>query len=228
MNRLKLLTLTVLLGGAVSGTAQRLYTPDLRVGVKAGATFSEMAWSPTVRQGFTPGMTCGVIVRYAEEKHFGLIGELNFVQRGWAESFEPGTGLRYSRLFSYIELPVMTHIFFGNDRFRGFVNLGPQIGYQVGDRISSNFDYANTSSVAGFPTDRRTEQLTMKPGRKFDYGITAGIGGEARVAGRHSVVIEGRFYYGLSNVFPSKRTDTFGASRSMSINVTAAYLFDVK
>lgn len=205
-----------------------MYSPDFTLGVKGGVTFSEMAWSPSVRQGFTQGVTMGVAARYTEENHFGLIGELNLTQRGWSEAFEPSTGLSYSRHFTYIQLPVMTHIFFGSNKFRFFINLGPEIGYMIGDRISANFNYGDIQSVPTFPANRRSEQLDMKVARKFDYGIAAGLGAEARIANKHSIMVEGRFYYGISNVFSSNRGDTFGASRGMSIEVTAAYLFRLR
>lgn len=218
--------LSVVVGLTVS--AQRVYSPDFCVGVKGGATISEMAWSPSVRQGFTPGVTFGLVARYTEEKYFGLIAELNITQRGWKEALPKETGLTYSRHFTYIQLPVMTHIYFGSRKFRGFVNLGPSVGYMLKEQISSNFDYVNVGSVPNYPQNFRTDQLNMPIARKFDYGIVGGVGAEARFARKHSVVIEGRFYYGLANVFPSKRGDVFGASRSMSIEVTAAYLFRLK
>lgn len=225
--RLIVASLALLLA-AGAAKAQRVYSPDFCLGVKGGATLSEMAWSPSVRQGFVTGMTAGIVARYTEEKYFGLIAELNFTQRGWKEALPPETGLEYHRLFSYVELPIMTHIYFGSDKFRGFLNLGPQIGYMIGDRVTANFNYRDVASVEGYPANHRTEQLDMKPARKFDYGIAAGIGAEARFARKHSVIIEGRFYYGLANVFPSSRGDVFGATRSMNISITAAYLFRLK
>lgn len=228
MKSLKSLALAAVVAVPAMASAQRMYEPDFSLGVKGGATISQMAWSPSVRQKMTQGVTFGVTARYTEENHFGIIGELNLTQRGWAEQFEPATGLSYSRTFTYLQLPVMTHIFFGSKKFRFFVNLGPEVGYMIGDKISSNFNYKDVASVTNFPANHRKEQLDMKVESKLDYGIAAGIGGEARFAGKHSVMIEGRFYYGIGNVFPAKRGDTFGASRGMSIEVTAAYMFRLK
>jgi len=208
--------------------AQRYYSPDFSVGVRAGATLSQMAWSPSVIQKFTPGVTLGLVARYTEENYFGVIGELNLTQRGWAESFDKETGLEYKRQFTYVQLPVMTHIFFGSKKFRFFVNLGPEIGVMVGDKIKANFDYGDIGSVAKFPANHRSEQLNMEVAHRIDYGIAGGLGCEARIKGKHSFMIEGRFYYGIGNVFSSNRGDTFGASRGMSIEVTAAYLFRLK
>lgn len=225
--RTLLTALTVMLATA-NVTAQRYYAPDFSIGIRCGATVSEMAWSPSVRQAFTPGYTIGITARYTEEKIFGLIGEINLAQCGWAESFDETVDFSYKRQFTYVRVPIMTHIYFGSKKFRGFVNLGPEFGYMISDRTSSNFDYANVSSVVGYPSNRHTEQLAMEVSNRFDYGIVGGIGFEARIAEKHSAIIEGRFYYGLANTFPAKRTDTFGASRNMSIEITAAYLFRLK
>lgn len=210
---------------SIGTAAQRFYTPDFALGVKAGATVSEMAWSPTVRQQFTPGATAGICMRYTEEKYFGLIAELNFTQRGWAEKFAPETGLNYKRQFSYIQLPIMTQIFFGSEKWRFFINLGPEIGLMVGDKITANFNYKDLSTVATFPKNHRSDQLDMNVAHKFDYGIAGGLGVEMRLKRKHSIMVEGRFYYGLANTFPSTRRDVFGASRGMSIECTLGYMF---
>ncbi len=226
---LPLLCMVMLVLSSPTVYAQRTYSPNLSFGAKAGATLSMMSMSPKIDQGLLPGFTFGGIVRYTEEKHVGIIAELNVTQRGWRESYEPGEDFKYSRTFTYLQLPVMTHIFFGPKRFRMFVNLGPEIGIMLGDHISANFDYRNVTSVPGYPGGyRRTAQLDMDVKNRFDYGIAAGIGGEYRITPRQSIMLEGRFYYGLGNIFPAARTDYFSASRSMSIEITAGWLFRVR
>lgn len=218
----------LLAGSAMAVSAQHFYSPDLAIGVRGGATMSNMAWQPSVRQSMTPGYMAGLTIRYTEEKYFGLMADLVITQRGWAEKFEDNPEFSYRRQFTYLQLPVMTHIYFGSQKFRGFVNLGPSVGYMLADRITSNFNYRNTAEVANFPKDRRTAQLDMAVYRKVDYGITAGAGIEFRARRKHSFMVEARFYYGIGNVFSSKRGDMFGASRTMSLEVSAAYLFRVK
>ena len=71
----------------VTVKAQREYSPNFSIGGKAGATLSRMSFSPEVHQKFTQGLTMGLACRYTEEKIFGLIGEINVTQRGWAEDF---------------------------------------------------------------------------------------------------------------------------------------------
>lgn len=227
-----IIQILVLVCAAISlpaaANAQRYYTPDFSLGVKGGVTLSGMAWSPSVTQKFTPGATVGIIARYTEEKYFGVIAELNLTQRGWAESFPKGSELKYSRQFTYVQLPVMTHVYFGNQKYRFFVNLGPEIGYMIHDKISSNFNYKDISTVPNFPKYHRTDQLNMPVSKRLDYGIAGGLGGEIRLKRKHSFILEGRFYYGIGNVFSAKRGDVFGSSRGMSVEITAAYLFRLK
>lgn len=203
------------------------YRSHVTVGGHAGMTMSQMSFSPTITQKWHQGMQMGVSVRYQEEKIFGLIGELNFVQRGWNEDFRNNPELSYKRTLNYITLPILTHICFGGKRFKGFVNLGPEFAYMLGDNISANFDY-NNPTEAGIPANRQTEQLWSDVTGHFDYGITAGLGAEFWVKPRHSITFEVRFYYGLGNIFPSARADTFSASRTMSLGATFGYNFRLK
>lgn len=222
---------TALLLAALSITAaasaQRTYNPEFYLGAKGGVALSRMSFTPSVRQGWQPGATAGIIARYTEEKVFGLIGELNLEQRGWKEDFQDPR-FSYSRTLTYINLPIMTHIYFGG-KVKGFVNLGPSVSYLIGSSISANFNYADPGSVEGFPIrNRTTEQMSMEVKNRFDYGIAGGVGLEVRVARRHSLMLEGRYYFGIGNIFPSARRDVFSASRGMSIDVTLTYLFKVK
>ena len=209
-------------------TAQVHYQGTIAVGGKAGATLSRVNFNPSVEQTMLPGMTAGVMFRYIEEKNFGLIAELNMTQRGWKEVFEDAE-YKYSHRFTYLELPIMTHIFFGNQRVKGFFNLGPEINVMLGDGIKSNFTYQDAAGMDYFINDpRHIEQMTMKVKNRLDYGICAGAGMELNLNPKHSVLLEGRFYYGLTDVFPNHKTDTFSGSNSMTILVTLGYFYRLK
>ncbi len=212
---------------ALCASAQRHYKPHIHVGAHAGMSMSSTSFYPSVSESLLQGFQAGVSFRYAEERHVGLLAELNLTQRGWKENYDEYP-FAYQRRLTYIELPVMTHIFFGSRVVKGFFNLGPQIGYMIGEKITSSFDYANAASVPGFPASHRTEQLAMKISNKFDYGITAGAGVEFTIARRNCIALEGRYYYGLGNIFPSSKKDYFSSSRGSSILVTLSYMFRIK
>ena len=76
--------------------------------------------------------------------------------------------------------------------------------------------------------NRREEEMNIDVSSRFDYGITAGAGIEFIIKRRNSITLEGRYYYGLGNIFPSARSDTFSASRGSSIQITLGYLFRLK
>ena len=123
----------------------------------------------------------------------------------------------------------MTHIFFGNRRVKGFFNLGPELNIMLGDGIKSNFIYQDAAAMDYFIQDpRHIEQLTMDINNRLDYGICAGAGMEVNLNPKHSLLLEGRFYYGLTDVFPNHKTDVFAGSNSMSITVTLGYFYRLK
>ena len=207
--------------------AQTHFDSRVDIGARGGVTFSTVTFKPTITSKFGIGYTGGVTFRYSEENHFGLIAEVNLVQRGWAEKFED-LPYNYQRTLNYVEIPIMSHIYFGR-RGKFFINAGPEVAYYLGDHIKSNFDYHNTQDLPGFhDKNRRYEQLTMEVSQKLDFGIVAGLGGEFNLNRKNSIALEARLYYGIGNVMPSGRQDTFSLSNQLSVAVTAGYWFRIK
>lgn len=207
--------------------AQTHYSSNVSLGVKGGADVSKVMFTPSVNQEFNLGFTGGVMFRYIEENHFGLIAELNFIQRGWKEDFEDAP-FRYSRTTNYIELPVLAHIYFGR-RGRFFINLGPEIALYLGEKVDANFDPQKMATIPDFPIrNRMNEQMVLPIKQKFDYGITGGIGTEFNITKRNSICLEGRYYFGLGNIFSARRVDTYSSSNQWSIVLTVGYWFRIK
>lgn len=207
--------------------AQTHYNSNVSVGIKGGADISRVFFTPSVKQSFITGANAGVTFRYIEENHFGLIVEANFEQRGWKEDFEEYP-FSYQRAIDYIQIPFLAHIYFGR-RGRFFFNAGPEAGFRIGESVKSNFDYKNLGNVEGFPSQlRTTAQYSISADQKFDYGISAGLGGEFNINRRNSIYLEGRFYYGLGNVLKSGRTERFRGSNSMSVMISAGYWIRIK
>ena len=132
------------------------------------------------------------------------------MQRGWHE-IATSKQSDFQRRVDFIELPFMTHIYFGR-RYRGYINFGPQIGFKIYD-------------TNGTPEDseyRHSAGLNI-----FDYGVTAGLGFYARTkAGVWQ--IESRFNYSISNLLPSALTDPYSNSNSMNLSLNFAYLWELK
>lgn len=217
----------MLSSGCAVAVAQAHYNSKVSIGGKAGVTMSKMSFTPGTKQKMVMGKMAGISVKYWEERNFGLIVELNYEQRGWAEDFKEYP-FSFERHLDYIQLPLLTNIFFGGRHVNGFFNLGPEFGYMIGSSYKANFDVNNIAGIPDFPTDRVTEQMTLEPTKKFDYGISAGAGIEFIIKRRHRINLEGRYYFGIGNIFPDDRRDTFSASRGMSIMITLGYSYRLK
>jgi len=178
------------------------FKPYFSFGTAHGISMSSINFYPTVAQKSLKGYYGGIAVAYISEKHFGLQAELNYSQRGWSE--QSGSD-NMQRRINYFELPIMTHVYFGN-HFRWMINLGPKIGYYLSESKSTN--------MASPPTE-----YTLAIANKLDYGICAGSGFEVNT-GAMSYVLEARYSYSLSDIFPNTKSDTFGSSGNQFLSVT--------
>lgn len=62
---------------------------------------------------------------------------------------------------------------------------------------------------------------------KIDYGITAGLGAEFSSSIGH-IMLEGRYYYGLGDIYGNSKKDVFSRSANGVIVAKMTYLFTVK
>ncbi len=200
--------------------AQKRFETKHAIGLTGGATWSYMSFGPTkIKQKMHLGPTMGLAYRYLESKYFGIQVELLYTQRGWKDELKNYPQYHYSRNLNYLEIPFLSHIYFGNDKVSGFLNLGPKIGLYLNEKISTNIDQP-------LP-DYETAHHTLKVANKIDYGITAGLGMEVKMK-RHSLVLEGRFYFGLNDLFPNEKKDVFETSSNQNISAAVTYLFSIK
>lgn len=215
---------------------------DLTIGVTGGYVMSNVRFTPKVPQVYHGGMTGGLAFRYVCEKYFKTIAsvyaELNYSQLGWKEDIldrdnqpvingETGLAEAYSRTINYIQVPVMAHLAWGRE-YKGlsfFLNLGPQFGIYMSESTKSNFDFDKRNT-----TDRASlvvAQDTMAVKNKFDYGIAVGLGAEYSIPKAGHILLEGRYYYGLGNLYGDTKRDFFGSSNFGNIVIKLTYLFDI-
>lgn len=211
------MSICLLLAGSLRAQANK-FKHEFWVGPSFGMTFSSISFYPRVNQGMLQGYTGGVSVRWITEKNLGLQAELNYTQQGWKEDFAEQPQYVYSRTINYIELPFMTHIYFGSDRFHVYLNLGPKIGYALNEKTESNLN--------GEEPNRTNDQHDMAIEKRFDWGICGGPGIELRT-GIGSFILEGRYYYALGDIFNSTRSDVFSKSPAQVFGAKFIYLFRV-
>lgn len=215
---------------------------DLAIGFNGGLNMSSVSFTPKVSQAKLNGITGGLSVRYVCEKYFStvcsLYGEINYSQMGWKEDIvdvndmpviNTTTGLpeEYSRTVNYIQVPLMAHLAWGREQkgFAFFVNLGPQFGIYMSESTKTNFDFSDRN--AADRVNPVCAQDTMAVENKFDYGIAAGAGIEFSHPKVGHFLVEGRYYYGLGNIYGDSKRDYFGSSNFGTITIKLAYLFDI-
>ena len=204
---------------------------NLAIGFSGGYNLSSVDFSPTIKQGLQPGYTGGFTMRYTTEKYFSLICaaqlEVNFAQRGWTEIIEDGTYNTYSRTTNYIEIPFYAHLGWGNEE-RGlqyFFNAGPQVGLYLSDMEHYGFTEEYPWKPQLRP-NRINSQYGKEIENNLEYGIAGGLGMELKT-GIGNFTIEGRYFFGLSDMFGNSKADPFGRSANTTITGKIAYLIDI-
>ena len=201
----------------------------ISLGVSGGMGTSSVSFIPSIKQQLSLGPTFGVSVRHVSEKYFFLICgtqlECNFATRGWTELIEDGSENEYTRVANYIEVPFLAHIGFGREYrgFQGHLNLGPQVSYLLNEKEiyggKTPWDTSNSPNQV-------TEQYGKSIENKLDYGITASLGLEMRT-GSGNFGIEGRYYFGLGNIYGITKKDFFARCANSTISVRATYSFNL-
>jgi len=187
-----------------------LEKPEIYIGATFGVNESMVMFKPAVAQGFLQGYNGGLVFRYVADKNVGFQVELNLSQRGWTEK----TGL-YSRQLNYIELPFLTHFYFGNNS-RFFFNIGPKISYLISEKNLINSTTASTEV-----------QHITKIQNPFDYGVSAGFGYLINIKG-NIIQLDTRANYSLSDVFSNDTRDYFDTSNNLYLSVNLAWLLKIK
>ncbi|VBB48570.1 conserved hypothetical protein [uncultured Paludibacter sp.] len=188
-----------------------LLTPSEKyIGTSHGVNTSMVLFNPSVDQNYLfLGYNAGISYRYITEKHFGLQLELKYSQRGWSESDG-----KYIRRINYLELPMLTHLYFGNTH-RFIFNLGPKIGYMLNESVVKN--------TASNPSSEQYKDVYFP----FDYGLTAGFGYNLHTHNAGVYEIELRGYYGLSDIFANSKSDYFSTSNYLNISLNLGWYFQL-
>lgn len=214
----------------------------LSVGVNGGYVMSTIGFTPKVTQDSHTGTTFGLSMRYTCEKYFSTIcsisAELNYARIGWKERImttddqpvvnaKTGLAEAYQRDLNYLQLPIFAHLAWGREKkgVQFFFKAGPQFGFLLGESTKTNFNFADRNTADR--SNQTCAQDTMAVENKFDYGIAAGLGLEYSIPHVGHFLLEGRYYYGLGNIYGDSKRDYFAKSNHSNIVIKLTYLFDI-
>ena len=222
------------------------------VGVHGGYSLNEVDFVPKVNQKKFKGLTGGLMARYTCEKYFKTICsiqmEFNYSQLGWDEKIQDAEKKlvpikndsteyeRYKHSINYFQIPVLAHLAWGKEKqgLNFFFNAGPVIGFYLNDEEDTNFT-PETANFEGRGYNEADHELLKKmyiekhnkPSNTFDFGIAAGLGLELHIKPIGRFQIEGRFYYGLGNIYGDSKSDCFGRSAHQTYIFRGAYMIDI-
>lgn len=217
--RIAIWTMVMLLPCMVSAQPH-LRHPEIYLGLHGGVAASTVQFSPSI-DNMSPitkacnlGPTGGLVFRYAGQKYCGLQLDVNYLECGWQEKNDDA---RYNRKLRYIEVPFMMHLYFGKQSGRGFINVGPQIGYCFWDDGGKG-EQIGKEKAQYQPIDNR-----------FDWGVAAGLGGYFRSRNAGIYEIEARFHYSLGNIFSNSSGSSFrNGSNPMELSICLGWMWEFK
>jgi len=209
----------------------------IAIGGNAGMVLNTIGFDPTIKQNMHIGPTIGLTARFTSELYFKILCslqvELNYTQLGWRENVldsqtEPLPD-KYKRNQNYLQLPLLARLAFGHEErgVMGYFIAGPQMGFLFSEKEKKSDVWTLLPNGNPDRPNGMFAQYTMSPDKKLDYGITAGLGLELHTAAGH-IMLEGRYYYGLGDLWNNGKKDVFSRSNNNTIVAKVTYLFDIR
>ncbi len=191
------------------------FKPEFYLGATAGATMSSITLVPQyVDKTYLIAANAGLSLRYINEKNFGIQAELNYFQSGWKDDFGYGSTNTYRREMAFLELPFLMHARIGTKALSFYLNLGPKFSFFLSEKeyLDSDVSYDYHGKALEQP---------------FQWGVLGGVGFDIKLK-QQSIGMEGRYYYGLSDVFANAVTDDFVTSSLQQISLNLIYYFRLR
>lgn len=202
--------------------AQPKVPREFQFGAIGGTSMSSYTFNPSSpQQNKSLGAVGGGGIRYIEEKYFGLQCELLLAQRGVKDRYDEHPEYKFERQWTYVEVPMMAHVYFNiGQRNEVALDLGAKLCYNIGDKTKKQLD--STFDDFANNTVHHYDHHTLPVTNKFDYGIQAGLGYEFKINRQVSLQLQGRYYFGLGDIFANTKADTFETSSNQSIHIVAS------
>jgi hypothetical protein len=116
------------------------------------------------------------------------------------------------------------HLYFGKERFRAFVNLGPQVGYCIRDKQHLH----STSLQIPDMLAALSAHQYIPIEKPFDWGLAGGLGCYYRTRKIGLFQLEARFNFSLGTAYNNRKVDYFSQSNAMNLSLNLAYLWEIK
>lgn len=182
------------------------------LGIKAGVNITgvttDMGYlSGGIKNAF--GLHAGVQLEIPIGDHFAFQPEVNWLQKGYAVENGPVTT---KWIFNTLDVHLLAKYNYNIGSVKGYVNAGPTLGPVIGG-------YRKPDNA-----DKITLDLDADLIRKFDYGVTAGLGFGLSV-GSGVLFIDGRYMLSFTDIFEDAANR--GKFRKVGFDYTLGYSFPI-
>ncbi len=219
----KYLLLILLFGTSLASSQAQQKAPfqrQLHFGAKGTTLASKYMFVPSVSQNLFLGYGGGIYTRFDIERGASLQVELNYTLTGWKEKDDDKPDFNYTRSIHTINLPILTHLYlsFGKG-IRVFLNAGPVIGYNFAETNKLE----NKDGIKFREIDKYRHETKIK--NKFFWGLCGGLGLSIPVGKHHRFELEGRYTFGLGDIWSNKRQDPYGNSAERRYSLSLGYSY---
>ena len=186
-----------------------------RIGLTVGATYNSYsrdnhymsdwhykgAWGKIASSShYVPIGTIGVMGQYDFNDWFGIRADLNWTNKA-NHQYRTMVSTDFETLNNYIQLPVMASFSFGNQKLRGFLNVGVYGGYWINSYYLGGQQFVTSGTTI---TGIIKNDFDEKRDQRFDYGLVGGIGIEWRFKFLKKnwawQIVEARYYYSTKSI----------------------------
>lgn len=195
------LSAVFLLTTALVGSAQ------IGVGFRAGVTWANMSFPDAGDEQYeflnwetTPVLvpSAAIMIDAPIRGRFSLLAEVAYQQRGYERelsSWFSGGDYNERLALDYIDVDLLCKFRVGRAHVRPHFMVGPVLGRMVGARTLLSNEEGSFANASGFVL--APDEIGMQ---RWNVGICGGAGLNFSV-GRSSLIFEGRYQYGLTNIW---------------------------
>lgn len=190
---------------------------QIYIGIKGAYTMSDVRLTPKIKTKmlFGAGYDYGIIFKHFDTKYVGLQAELHATNRGYRTLLDDSLKVEYKRINTYIEFPsfMQFRVNFGSVFLH--INIGPYFSYLIQAQEGDN----HTGTLA-----LKEYKLNTLRDNRFDYGIAAGVGLSYDFKWG-TIQAEGRYSYGLGDLFDVNYANNPSQSPAMFQSVIVSYCY---
>lgn len=195
-------------------------------GIKAGYTMSSVRFSPPVpnKRHVETNYDPGLMFKYFDTKYVGFQTELYLSNRGFDKKLTDT--IAQKRTNTYLEMPLFIQFRVSVSVIRFHLNLGPYFSYLLKADVEERNFFANADE--GIPDERvfKSYEFNILRDNRLDYGLLGGVGLSCDFRWG-SFQVEGRFGFGLGDLYDTSYPDNPSQSGALfqSLVVSYCYIF---